>query len=37
VALTRRRRDMSVSVSGPYLEVADGVPREAAREDVDLS
>lgn len=29
-------RDMSVSVSGPYLEVADGVPREAAREDVDL-
>jgi hypothetical protein len=30
-------RDMSVSVSGPYLEVADGVPRESAREDVDLS
>lgn len=29
-------RDMSVSVSGPYLEVADGVAREAAREDVDL-
>ena len=29
-------RDMSVSVSGPYLEVADGVPREAAREDVAL-
>lgn len=29
-------RDMSVSVSGPYLEVGDGVPREAAREDVDL-
>jgi hypothetical protein len=29
-------RDMSVSVSGPYLEVADGVPRESAREDVDL-
>ncbi|WP_203668274.1 hypothetical protein [Cellulomonas pakistanensis] len=29
-------RDMSVSVSGPYLEVADGVPRDAAREDVDL-
>ena len=29
-------RDMSVSVSGPYLEVADGVPREAAREDIDL-
>jgi hypothetical protein len=29
-------RDMSVSVSGSYLEVADGVPRESAREDVDL-
>lgn len=29
-------RDMSVSVSGPYLEVADGVPRDAGREDVDL-
>lgn len=29
-------RDMSVSVSGPYLEVGDDVPREAAREDVDL-
>lgn len=29
-------RDMSVSVSGPYLEVGDGVPREAAREDIDL-
>lgn len=29
-------RDMSLSVSGPYLEVADGVPRDAAREDVDL-
>lgn len=29
-------RDMSVSVSGAYLEVADGVPREAAREDIDL-
>lgn len=29
-------RDMSVSVSGPYLEVADGVPREAARQEVDL-
>jgi len=29
-------RDMSVSVSGPYLEVADGVPRDGAREDVDL-
>lgn len=29
-------RDMSVSVSGPYLEVADGVARGAAREDVDL-
>ena len=29
-------RDMSVSVSGPYLEVADGVPRDVAREDVDL-
>lgn len=29
-------RDMSVSVSGPYLEVADGVAREAARQEVDL-
>ncbi len=29
-------RDMSVSVSGPYLEVADGVPREAARQEIDL-
>lgn len=29
-------RDMSVSVSGPYLEVTDGVPRDVAREDVDL-
>lgn len=29
-------RDMSLSVSGPYLEVTDGVPRDAAREDVDL-
>jgi hypothetical protein len=29
-------RDMSVSVSGPYLEVADGVAREAAREEIDL-
>ena len=29
-------RDMSVSVSGPYLEVADGVPRDAGREAVDL-
>ncbi|MBW0252532.1 hypothetical protein [Cellulomonas sp. PS-H5] len=29
-------RDMSVSVSGPYLEVVDGVAREAARQEVDL-
>lgn len=29
-------RDMSLSVSGAYLEVADDVPRDAAREDVDL-
>jgi hypothetical protein len=29
-------RDMSLSVSGAYLEVADGVARDAAREDVDL-
>jgi hypothetical protein len=28
--------ELRLTVRGPYLEVADGVPREAAREDVDL-